>query len=106
MDAITSRRRRSVIHAAQTAALTCTSIAVLLRSDLAAVIGLVALGMFTVAYFLVPYVEDPDPELSIAHADALRRLRDSGKEKYAVRDLRALHPNLGPAQASRIVRAL
>jgi hypothetical protein len=44
MDAITSRRRRSVIHAAQAAALTFTPIAVLLRSDLAAVIGLIRSG--------------------------------------------------------------
>jgi hypothetical protein len=69
--------------------------------------ALLALAVLTaIVWFRKPDVEDPDPVLPAGLVADLRRRRYDGGEVAAVRSLREQYPNLGLAQAVRIVRGL
>jgi hypothetical protein len=106
VGALASRRRRQLLATTQITLMILSAVAVILGWSVAALAVLFLGIVAALGYFRVPDVEDPDPELSFDLVSELQRHRDSGNEVRAVHELRTQHPNLGLAQAVRIVRAL
>jgi hypothetical protein len=106
VDALASRRRRQLLATTQITLMILSAVSVILGWTVVALIILFLGIVTTLGYFRVPDVEDPDPELPSDLVSELQRQRDSGNEVRAVRELRTRHPNLGLAQAVRIVRSL
>jgi hypothetical protein len=106
MDATQSRHQQHQLVLATTILLLLGAAAATLQLFVfAAALGALAV-VPAIAWFRAPKAEDPDPVLSAWLVSDLRRHRYYGGEPAAVRSLRERYPNLGLAQAVRIVRSI
>lgn len=106
MDATQSRHQQHQLVLATTILLLLGAAAAVLQLFVFAAALIAVAVVPAIAWFRTRDVEHPDPVLPAWLVADLRRHRYYGGEVAAVRSLCERYPNLGSAQAERIVRTL